>query len=115
MPGSTTIRSASCLCNAVKFDVEGEPISFRLCHCSNCQKHSGSVFMSPVFFKTANVHIKQGKDCIKQFEDKSTISGTSLLRSYCEKCGSNLFLQTPGDAVIGVLVGAVDDTHDWSK
>ena len=44
-------RSASCLCGAIKFDITGDPVTFMVCHCVNCQKATGSVFMSNTFFK----------------------------------------------------------------
>ncbi|KAF8721941.1 hypothetical protein AX14_010058 [Amanita brunnescens Koide BX004] len=69
--------------------------------------------MSNAFFKQKDVHIKQGKDQIKGYEDKATKSGRILLRSFCAQCGSNVFLGTPGSDIIGVPVGVVDDTHHW--
>jgi len=70
--------------------------------------------MSNTFFKQKNVHIKQGKDQIKGYEDKATKSGRILLRSFCALCGSNVFLGTPGSDIIGIPVGVVDHgARDW--
>ena len=60
-----------------------------------------------------NVHIKQGKDQIRGYEDKATKSGRILLRSFCALCGSNVFVGTPGSDIIGVPVGVVDGACDW--
>ncbi|KAK2464139.1 hypothetical protein APHAL10511_003832 [Amanita phalloides] len=110
---TTSTRSSSCLCGAVKFDVVGNPLSFMVCHCRNCQKSTGTAFASNTFFKAKNVHIKQGKDKIKDYEDRATASGNPLIRSFCEQCGSSIFLRTPGSDILGVPLGAVDDVHDW--
>ena len=130
---NSSIHSASCLCGAIKFDIAGDPLTFMVCHCINCHKATGSVFMSNTFFKQKvrpnliapwrgaqtnvlwkNVHIKQGKDQIKGYEDKATKSGRILLRSFCALCGSNVFLGTPGSDIIGIPVGVVDHgARDW--
>ncbi|KAF8336122.1 Mss4-like protein, partial [Amanita rubescens] len=106
-------RSASCLCGAVKFDITGDPVTFMVCHCVNCQKATGSVFMSNTFFKAKNVHITQGQDEISGYEDKATKSGRSFLRSFCSQCGANVLIGNPGGDIIGVPVGVVDDSCDW--
>jgi hypothetical protein len=50
MSSSSTVRSGSCLCKSIKYEIIGDPITFRICHCMNCKKSSGSAFMSNLFF-----------------------------------------------------------------
>ena len=40
------MHKGSCLCGAVRFEVEGELPPPDACHCSQCRKHSGHFFVS---------------------------------------------------------------------
>ena len=36
--------SGSCLCGAIKYTCVGPAVMTAMCHCTNCQKQSGSAF-----------------------------------------------------------------------
>jgi hypothetical protein len=37
-------RKGGCLCRAVRYVLKGEPRTIAICHCTHCQRQSGSVF-----------------------------------------------------------------------
>ncbi|KAI1190525.1 Mss4-like protein [Nemania serpens] len=39
-----SVGTASCLCGSIKVEMRGDPYTSNLCHCSSCQKYTGSVF-----------------------------------------------------------------------
>ena len=34
--------TGSCLCGAVKYEINGDPVFAGLCHCKDCQKYTGT-------------------------------------------------------------------------
>ncbi|KAF7370438.1 Duf636 domain protein [Mycena sanguinolenta] len=110
---SSTVRNGSCLCHKIRFTVEGDPFTFVVCHCSNCQKFAGSAFMTIAFFApdarfsritclklpltqyyAQKVAITEGQDFIKAYDDNDTTSGNTLTRRFCSNCGASLFLSS---------------------
>jgi hypothetical protein len=91
---STPQRTGGCLCGAVCYTVEGEPLEASLCHCLDCRKESGRVFSFCATWP------------ILAFEfsgETRTFRG----RSFCPQCGSRLFnLQ---DQTVEIRLGSLDN------
>src|SRR3984885_6959493 len=62
----------SCLCGAVRFEVEGGFQRFYLCHCGHCRKDSGSAHAANLFASGANLRWVTGKDQVRCFTLPST-------------------------------------------
>ncbi|KAF8987041.1 Mss4-like protein [Cyathus striatus] len=108
-------RHGSCLCKAVKYEVTGDPVTLRVCHCVNCRKATGSAFMTNAFFMEKNVQIVQGADKVKCYRDNETKDGFPLDRFFCTECGSNLFLRpTRKESQIKIVaLGTLNDEVNW--
>ncbi|KAK8095795.1 uncharacterized protein PG998_002427 [Apiospora kogelbergensis] len=111
-------RAASCLCGAIRINVTGAPLSTYLCHCRACQKACGVVFSSNAAYQADHVQITfpKGDDpssVLRTFEDdKSSDSGTVILRTFCAVCGSRLTTQrlgSPDRLVLAVGLFAGDE------
>ena len=46
-----------CLCGAVNFTINAEPVASGQCHCKDCQRASGTGHMSLAFFKAEDVEL----------------------------------------------------------
>ncbi|KAJ3502181.1 hypothetical protein NLJ89_g9003 [Agrocybe chaxingu] len=105
---------ASCLCAGVKFTLEGDPFHFVVCHCQNCKKASGSAFVTNALFQSSKVTITEGQDLISNYKDGNTLSGNTITRCFCSKCGSSLFVKPAKEGITITHPGLVDEpTVDW--
>jgi hypothetical protein len=85
MPHDTR-HSGSCLCGAVRFEIEGDFERFFLCHCEHCRKDTGSAHAANLFSSTAVVKWLCGEGKIARFN----LPATRHCRSFCSICGSAL-------------------------
>ncbi|KAH8830156.1 Mss4-like protein [Flagelloscypha sp. PMI_526] len=107
---TTKKHEGGCFCGKIRYYVDGDPITFFICHCRNCQKYTGTAFASNAFFPIERLHITKGEHDLKYHEDNSTASGHPLRRAFCSECGS-LVLGKPANSpdIIFIASGSFDD------
>ena len=100
-------REGGCLCGAVRFKCEGEPINVRICHCRNCQKAMGSPFFARALFDQSAITI--------QGETARFPTSEQLDRVFCPKCGTRLFSwRKVGATRAGIALAAFDDRNAFA-
>lgn len=108
----TEFLEGSCLCGCVRFHLKGSLSGFFLCHCSRCQKASGSAHGANLFAKDAQLDWLAGCEKITEFQ----VPDSRHERSFCSSCGSPLphFNKTIGMWQIpaGSLDTAIDKAPD---
>lgn len=109
------LRRGSCLCRAVKFTLSGPPARNIQCNCLNCQKASGSAFLTNILYKRTQYQLTSGADSVKIYVDKDTDSSSTLERAFCSNCGSSLYIRNIGNPKMSenivVCAGTVDDAY----
>jgi len=95
-----------CLCGAVRYRIKAAPQAVVVCHCSHCQKASGSAF-------SVNLLVVEG-DYEQQGETRFFVdqgdSGLPSYRHFCGNCGSAVMTKAtnlPG--MVLVKSGTLDD------
>lgn len=114
-----TINAGGCLCGAVRYSFEGNPAASLVCHCTHCQKQSGSAFSTILGIPEA-AYFMTGDPVT--FRDHGE-SGKAVERIFCGSCGSPLISKVevaPG--MVWVKAGTLDDTavfepsaHIWTR
>lgn len=90
----------SCLCGEVKFELSGDFQSFFLCHCTRCQKDTGSAHAANLFAKANTLTWLQGESDVKTYQHLNSMHA----KSFCQKCGSAL--PTIAESINSVVVPA---------
>ena len=99
------MQRGSCLCGAVSFEVAGPLPGPDACHCTQCRKSSGHIFVSTdIPRSTRTVH---GTEKVSWYR-----SSEKVQRGFCSTCGSSLFWDPLGKDWIGVAMGAFDKPTD---
>lgn len=80
--------SGNCLCGAIRFECECDPIASYLCHCTDCQHATGGAFAACVLVPAGELRVTRGETT--RFE-RVADSGNTVVREFCGSCGSALF------------------------
>ncbi len=94
----------SCLCGAVRFEVEGDFQRFYLCHCGYCRKDTGSAHAANLFASGATLTWITGRDQVTSF----TLPSTRHKKCFCSMCGSALPSMQLEGALLVVPAGSLD-------
>ena len=106
MSEMTQRYTGGCLCGAVRYEAEGEPIYAGHCYCADCRKASGSGFIPFMGFTSDKVSFS-GET--RQFRSPS-FRGGEAVRNSCTVCGSLVFGGVVGvDAQHTIYAGSLDD------
>ncbi len=98
--------TGGCLCGALRYQAQGEPLYAGLCYCIDCQKASGSGFIP--FMGFASSAVRFSGETLK-FTSKSA-KGRDAVRNTCPVCGSLVFGGVAGkDDSYTLYAGTLDD------
>jgi hypothetical protein len=105
--------TGGCLCGSVRYVSDAEPALVAVCHCSTCQKNTGSAFSLNIGLPSSSVSVT-GKS-LATYEDHTGASGKPFFRAFCSRCGSPIYGR--GEAYSGITfikAGTLDDPS-WVK
>jgi hypothetical protein len=97
------IREGGCLCGAVRFRCEGEPLNVRICHCRTCQKAMGSPFFARALFDQRALTVEG--------ETAYYASSEAIHRVFCKTCGTRLFSRRTNGTAVGIALATFDDRN----
>ena len=81
-----------CHCGFIAYEGEADPEKAAICHCTDCQKLSGSAFRTVVPVADKDFRMTGGAPTIYV---KTGDSGNKRQQAFCPKCGSPIFSAPP--------------------
>jgi hypothetical protein len=82
-----------CHCGFITYEGEADPDKASICHCTDCQKLSGSAYRTVVPVSGETLKMK-GEPTIYL---KTAESGNKRQQAFCPRCGSPIYSAPPGD------------------
>jgi hypothetical protein len=106
---STKSREGGCTCGKVRYRFEAEPMIVHCCHCTWCQRETGSAFVVNVLVETSNLSLLGDAP---EIVDTPTASGLGQKIARCPDCKVAVWSHYPNAGTFAAFVrgGTLDDT-----
>lgn len=96
--------TGACLCGGVRYEAEVDPPTVGICHCTDCQRLTGSAYRVTVPALPGRFRLLAGETkCYRKIGDHGRPSD----QHFCGTCGSPLWRES-ADGEICLRLGCVD-------
>lgn len=97
-----------CACGELRYQVRGEPIFVNNCHCTLCQRQTGSTSVVNAFFEADSIEVTRGT--LREHVVEAGSGGPHTI-CRCTECGTAILSYYPrlGRLGAGLRVGTLDD------
>lgn len=103
-PSSATPLQGGCLCGAVRYEITTPPSAARYCHCTHCQRRTGTASSANCLIPREGFRLLSGAEQVRSFKPP-----TGVPKLFCSTCGSALFSGDPlSDEHVVVRMGTLD-------
>lgn len=96
--------TGKCLCGAVRFEITQPLGSARYCHCTRCQRRTGTGSSAQADLRPGSLQLLAGEDLVRWWWPPEGFG-----KAFCSACGSALFSRrSPDEPVAAVRLGVLD-------
>jgi len=96
--------TGGCLCGGVRFEVAEQLVSASYCHCTRCQRRTGTAASVQARVVPGSLRVIAGEELLVAFQPPG-----GYPKVFCSRCGSALWSRHPQDPqVLSVRMGAFD-------
>jgi hypothetical protein len=114
-PVSTSVvHEGGCLCGDVRYMTTAEPVRITICHCTFCQRLTGSAYLvEPIFRRQDVVFFGTAP---KIYHHRSDMSHKRVSVNFCSGCGTTIYLESERfPDVLGLCGGTFDDPNWFDR
>ncbi len=97
--------TGGCLCGAVRYRVQGPPLSTIYCHCNSCRKHTGAPVVALAGYRRDQVTYLSGAPRLYE-------SSPGVGRAFCGECGTPMTWEGDGGEdgpLVEFLISTMDN------
>ncbi len=94
-----------CLCRAVRFELSEPPREAGYCHCTRCQRRTGTSSSAQARIDGRTFRLVAGEEALKWWRHPDG----GFEKGFCSECGAHLFARSPDDETqMSVRMSAFD-------
>jgi len=99
-----TPLTGGCGCGAVKFEISEPLASAGYCHCTRCQRRTGTAASATAVIPRGSLTIVSGEDKLRTWKPEDGFG-----KMFCEECGSAVFGSNHEGEITLVRLGVFDE------
>lgn len=100
-------RCGGCQCGAVRYRIDGDPLVLAICHCTQCQRQSGSAFGMSLIVDDTQLEVS-GE--LSSYTRDSEL-GKPVTGYFCPTCGTRVYHRAQRfEGKTNIKAGTLDDT-----
>jgi len=79
--------TGGCLCGGVRFELSAPPLTAGYCHCTRCQRRTGTAASAQARIDGHTFRLLQGADLIEAWQPPDG----GFAKAFCRQCGAHLY------------------------
>ena len=105
--------TGACHCGQIAYEAEVDPATVRICHCTDCQKLTGTVFRAGIPSLPGTFKLTNGSP---KLYIKTAESGSKRVHAFCPECGTPIYSTSaePNPSVYGLRLGGLDQRAQFA-
>jgi len=97
--------TGGCLCGGVRWELTEPPVSASYCHCTRCQRRTGTAASAQAQIAPGSLRIVSGEELVREWAPPD-----GWPKAFCSACGSALWSRNPDDPDMrSVRMGSFDE------
>jgi hypothetical protein len=89
-----------CLCGAVKYELIDDPLTYYVCHCTDCQRRTGGAALPAMWVRRSSLRVIDGEPVLRVFD---LYNGRQRRSKLCERCDTRLWAEPADKPDIAIL------------
>ena len=95
--------TGGCLCGGVRYEIAEPLVSANYCHCTRCQRRTGTAASAQGRIVPRSLRILQGEELVQEWKPEDGFG-----KCFCTACGGALWSCNPEGEIASVRLGTFD-------